>query len=574
MRVMNAVLTVLLCAGPAAAALSDMAVSVRDNTGSARSTFSNTESITLHQQVRNDTDESPMLVGFVFQIIGPSGAVEFQHTGNAAPGTPGLAQTQLSGLQISRFYSTPGQYIFKGKTKVITAGETIADPGVTTASVNFTVASPNITLIYPPSGSRDLSDNPLTFRWTSSGAARYRVTVADNPSLNIPVHSGTNNGESSYSYPAVPSEPREQLVGGQVYYWKVEGLDAIGNKISESLTYSFSMRSESSTQSRNVMVKNVSMTTAVLDWEKPISFKAAVYNGGGTTESNISLRFSLGGIQAQDSPRAIETLASGQTVEYSFTAFAPADQDQSLAVACVDIFDDNIPDNCKTLLVSRSQAPAGGTSASRQLTYEEMWQAILQRLGPEAAAELQGYTFSAISCPNCTGDELQDIFLQLLSGEAELVSASVTGDDGTGASAATSDASADDSAGPQGVMGLDMADFEEWSGYSDGFANDKPLMFAARNRKEWRKAWETVASGDAPEINFSRKMVLVMVAGPRDNAEAIRILGSRKTDKGVFFDYYLIAAPRGRAPSGRAVLFKLADKHDEDVRFNRIDVGR
>lgn len=568
MRVMNAVLIVMLCAGPAAAALSDMAVSVRDNAGSARATFSNTESIALHQQVRNDTDESPSQVAFVFKVIGPSGAILFKHTGNAAPGTPGLAQTQLSGLQISRFYTTPGQYIFRGEATLTGTAPEIA------ADVSFTVASPNITLIYPPSGSRDLSDNPLTFRWTSSGAARYRVTVADNPSLNIPVHTGTNAGESSYSYPAVPSEPREQLVGGQVYYWKVEGLDAIGNKISESLTYSFSMRSESSTQSRNVMVKNISMTTAALDWERPISFKAAVYNGGGTTESNISLRFSLGGIQAQDSPRAIETLASGQTVEYSFTAFAPADQDQSLAVACVDIFDDNIPDNCKTLLVSRSQAPAGGTSTSRQLTYEEMWQAILQRLGPEAAAELQGYTFSAISCPNCTGDELQDIFLQLLSGEAELVSASVTGDDGAGASAAASEASADDSAGPQGVMGLDMADFDEWSGYSDGFANDKPLMFAARNRKEWRKAWETVASGDAPEINFSRKMVLVMVAGPGDNAEAIRILGSRKTDKGVFFDYYLIAAPKGRAASGRAVLFKLADKHDEDIRFNRIDVGR
>ncbi len=119
-----------------------------------------------------------------------------------------------------------------------------------------------------------------------------------------------------------------------------------------------------------------------------------------------------------------------------------------------------------------------------------------------------------------------------------------------------------------------MADFNEWSGYSDAFANDKPLMFAARSRKEWRKAWETVASGDAPEINFSRKMVLVMVAGPRDAAEAIRILGSRKTDKGTYFDYYLIAAPKGRAPSGRAVLFKLADRSDGEIGFNRIDVGR
>ena len=566
MRSIKAVLILLLWAGPASAALSDMSVSVRDNAGSVRATFSNTESITLHQQVRNDTDASPSQVAFVFKVLNPAGAIAFKHTGNAAPGTPGLAQTQLSGLQIARFYSTPGQYIFRGEATL---------DGVTlTADISFTVASPNITLIYPPSGSRDLSDTPLTFRWTSSGAARYRVTVADNPSLNIPVHTGTNNGESSYSYPIAPSEPREQLVGGQVYYWKVEGIDAAGNKISESLTYSFSMRSESSSQSRNVMVKNVSVTTAVLDWEQPITFKAAVYNGGGTSESNISLRFSLGGIQAQDSPKAIEMLASGQTVEYSFTAFAPADQDQSLAVACVDIFDDNIPDNCKTLLVSRSQAPAGGTSSSRQLTYEEMWQAILQRLGPEAAAELQGYTFSAISCPSCTGDELQDIFLQLLSGEAELISASITGADGSGAAATTAEASADDSAGPQGVLGLDAADFTEWSGYSDAFANDKPLMFAARSRKEWRKAWETVASGDAPEINFSRKMVLVMVAGPRDNAEAVRILGSRKTDKGTYFDYYLIAAPKGRAPSGRAVLFKLADRSDGEIGFNRIDVGR
>lgn len=567
MRSMNILATILFWAGPAAAALSDMTVSVRDNAGALRATFSNTESITLHQRVRNDTDESPAQVVFTFYIKDAAGAILFKHEGNAAPGTPGLAQSQLSGLQISRFYTVPGKYYFVGKA-VLGAGTLESSPS------EFTVASPNITLIYPPSGSRDLSDSPLTFRWSSSGAARYRVTVADNPGMNIPVHTGTNAGESFYSYPVMPTEPREQLVGGQIYYWKVEGLDAAGARISESLTYNFSMRSESSSQSRNVMVKNVAMTTAVPDWERPISFKAAVYNGGGTGESNISLRFSLGGLQAGDSPKQIETLLPGQTAEYSFTAYAPADQAQSLAVACVDIFDDNIPDNCKTLLVSRTQAPSGGTSSSRQLTYEEMWQAILRRLGPEAAAELEGYTFSAISCPSCTGDELQELFRQLLSGEAELVSAGLTGGEEAGAAASAAPSLAEGTEGPQDLPGLELADFSEWSGYGDALGGDKPLMFAVRGRREWKKVWEAVAAGDVPEINFSRRMVLVMVAGPRDDAEAIRLLGSRRTEKGLYFDYYLIAAPRGRRPAGRAVLFKAVDRSDEQVLFNRIDVGR
>ncbi|PMZ61519.1 hypothetical protein C1X97_30690, partial [Pseudomonas sp. FW306-2-11AA] len=77
----------------------------------------------------------------------------------------------------------------------------------------FTVSSPNLLLIYPPNGATNLTDNPLTFQWFSSGATSYRVTVADNLAMYNPVYQTTVTGVNSMTYPnnPNPSDPRQRL---------------------------------------------------------------------------------------------------------------------------------------------------------------------------------------------------------------------------------------------------------------------------------------------------------------------------------------------------------------------------
>ncbi|HAF95476.1 MAG TPA: hypothetical protein DER10_06530 [Elusimicrobia bacterium] len=566
----------LFCAVPARAAnLTGQGISTNDNLGAERTTFSNTETITLRQKVNNTVSISSSIV-FVFSIISPAGAEGFRHEGNSAPGTAGGAQTQLSGISISSFYTVPGSYIFRGKATLGT--ETV------TQEARFTISSPNINLIYPPYGARGLSDNPLMFRWIASGASRYRITVSDSAGLYNPVHTAVNSGESLYSYPENPSQPREQLVADQVYYWKVEGLDSSNNKIAESNIYNFSLKAQASSQSRNIMVSALELSSPALDFTKPLNFKVTVFNTGSSAESNIGVRLSLGGLSAQDSPKQIMFISPGEKKEVLFTAFMPSDQQESLAVACVDVFDDNIPDNCKTMLFSKNTGVPPPLKEKKKLTYDEMFAAITKRLGPDAAKSLEGYTFESLNCANCSADELAAIISALISGDAQLVNASVLDaiGDATAAAAAAPNSSASaaqlPAAGEEGpetqldVQALPAGGINEWTGYTEAFQSPEAVSFAIRNRKEWKKVWKTLSSEDTPDVNFDEKMVVGVVSGSKDRAETVRLSGKRKTDTGVAFDYYMIEAPEGVRPPLPAYIFKVYDRSDEKAEFKRLDV--
>ena len=400
--ILSSCLAVCLAEGAHAANLTGHAASVADASGSERNTFSNSETIAMRQQVTNAVQGVGM-INFTFIIKNSGGATVFTHTGNAAPGTPGLSQTQVSGVPISSFYSIPGNYTFEASA--VLDGETS-----NAAPVVFTISSPNLTLIYPPSGARGLSDTPLVFRWTGSGASQYRITVSENAGLYNPVHQSINSGDTSFSYPQTSSQPREQLVPQQIYYWKVEGLDAVGNTISESNVYNFSLGNQAASQSRNIIVTDVSLTAPLLDRAKPLNFKATVYNAGNNAETNVGIKLSLGGVSAQDSPRQIQLLSGGERAQVPFTAYMPADQESSLAVACVDVFDDNLTDNCKTKLIAQDAGtlPVIG-GPSKKMSYEELWEELKKRLGPDALKALDGYTFESIECAGCSGSEL-DVF--------------------------------------------------------------------------------------------------------------------------------------------------------------------
>lgn len=577
---MKTILCILLsAAAPAAAAnLTAQGAGVYDTAGVERQSFTTSESVTLRQKVSNAvTSANP--ITFTFKIINPSGAAVFSHSGNSAPGTAGSAQSQLAGIPISSFYGVPGSYVFKG--------EAALDSETVTQTASFMISSPNITLIYPPYGARGLSDRPLVFRWTASGASRYRLTVADNAGLYNPLYSAVNSGENYQSYPENPSEPRQQLVADQVYYWRVEGLDSSNNKISESNVYNFSLKAQASSQTRNVAVSALVLAAPVSDFTAPISFKATLYNSGSVTESNISVKFSLGGIAGSDSPKTVATIAPGARTELSFTAFMPGGQDQGLAVACSDLFDDNIPDNCRTLLVAKDTGAAADTSttAKKKLTYDEMFQAILARLGPEAAKSLEGYTFENLSCSNCTQDELYSVISALISGDAQLVGASVSGE--TAAAAATTadagtaqeSASAEEAESAPSETSLDLQPLAaqkpgEWTGYTEPPSEGRPATFVIRDRKEWRRVWKTLSSEDEPDVDFKAKMVVGVIAAAGDRAEAVRILGRRKTLEGIAFDYYVIEAPEGGKPPLAAYIFRLYDRSDEKTEFKRLDVKK
>lgn len=575
-----AALAAFFPAGARAQNLTAQGAGVYDSAGGARQTFTTAESITLRQSVSNSVT-SLNNVTFSFEILSPAGAVPFTHGipnppgANAAPGTAGVSQTQLAGIAISSFYSAPGNYTFRGIACL--------DGSCINQTATFMISSPNITLIYPPYGARGLSDKPLTFRWTASGATRYRVTVSDNAGLYNALHTAVNAGESSYSYPENPSEPRAQLVPDQVYHWKVEGLDASNNKISESGVYNFSMKAQASAQTRNVSISALTLSAPVVDFEKPISMKATLSNGGSATESNISVKLSIGGIAAQDSPRQVLSIAPGEKQELSFTAFMPQGQEQGLAVACADLFDDNMQDNCRTMLLSKSSGPPAAGGKKKKLSYDEMFQEILKRLGPDAAKALQGYTFESLSCAGCSQEDLSAIITALISGEASLVDASVL-DAGGGTAPSpgrtASSSSGGEAAGDALESALDLAPARrdtpgEWTGYMEPPNPKAPAFFVVRDRKEWKKVWALLSPDeDYPDVDFGAKMVVGVVAAPQDNAEAVRLLGRRKTDEGIAFDYYVIEAAAGQKLALAAYIFKIYDRSEEKTDFKRLDVKK
>ncbi|MBI5202139.1 MAG: hypothetical protein HY925_11175 [Elusimicrobia bacterium] len=349
--------------------LSGQGVFVLDQTGAQRPSFSNNERVVLQQKVFNSVASANRLA-FRFFILGPTGAQVFQHVGNAVVGSIGNAASQVSGIPVAQFYTGPGFYTFRAETEL--------DGQIVSQSTQFSVSSPNILLIYPPNGARNMSDVPLTFRWSASGASRYRVTVGDNPSMyNSIFNQETGGGENFLSYPQNPSDPRQRMTAGQVYYWIVEGLDASGNVIAQSETpFNFSVNA-------TALAKDLAVTDLTIDSaigaDGVVQLRVRVFNQGNTTENSVNLRIGVGGLPAQGTPISVTLLNPGEAREWTVSGAIPVDQQQTLATACLELFDDNVPNNCKTLAVTRpeagTQAPTtiGGTPL---LSVDQMWEML------------------------------------------------------------------------------------------------------------------------------------------------------------------------------------------------------
>ncbi|HCC47964.1 MAG TPA: hypothetical protein DEQ38_07620 [Elusimicrobia bacterium] len=557
------------CPG-AEAALTAAGAYALDGSGAQRTTFTNVETIALRQVVTN-TVASDSMIQFTFTIYNPSGGAVFRHTGNSTRATLGNSNSQLSGLAISRFYSSPGVYNFRGEA-------TLDGVTVQQALVPFQISSPNINLIYPPNGAAGLTDKPLTFRWVASGASNYEITVGQVGGLTQPYKGSSSS--AMFTYPENPPNDYDKL-GSKTYQWKVRGLDAGGAVIAESNQYTFSMTSQGASGSRNVAVTALELTDAIPDFAQPLHFSVTVKNMGSSNENTIGVKLSLGGLPSVDPAGNID-LGAGASANVKFNAFMPTGQTEGLAIACIDLFDENMQDNCKTKLISKASGPGAGpegTKETRSLSYQEIWEEVLKRLGPDVGKALEGYTFDSIECGNCSGSELNDMMLALVNGDAQLSGAAVTESfqPATAASLAALPQPEEREAEPEDERELDVEIAEtgekdrEWSGYTNAVKSPSPFFYTVKSVKVWRKVWEMLSSEEAPKVDFGEKTVIGVIAGTGNKADSVRIISRRQVGESTVFDYYMTES-RGENPAV-PYIFKTFDKVEGKVEFKRLDVG-
>ena len=531
-------LAALLALAPRANAglLSPGGASVLDAISLPRTTFTNNERVTFQQRVFNGV-ASPNRVTFTFIVLSPSGANVFQMVGNAAPGSVGNAATQLSGFPITKFYTGPGTYTLQALATL--DGQTV------TQQQTFIVSSPNILLLYPPNGMQNIADVPLTFRWVSSGGSTYRVTVGDNPSFfNSLFVQQTGGAETFLSYPLNPSDPRLILSAGQVYYWKVDALDGNGQVIGTSpVPNSFTV--QTAALSRDMAVVALTVQGGP-DASGNIPFSVTVKNQGGTAQANVPLRFSVGGLAAAGSPVSMSILGPGESRDYAFSAPLPPGQTQSLGIACIDFSDDNITNNCKTLIVNQAAPSDGPTNFTTNMSPDQIWQAILELLRQQGT-DLSGYDLVGME-GQLTSDQLKSLLASIRAGGAD-ISLSGPPADATSPAVAISTSPAPVAAAP--VAGIAppngvVPDIEEavpvgteWSGFAAPLSA-KPAGQVISDEKTWKKMWRQVQAGRVPKVDFAQDVIVGVFAGKGEQADHAEIDAVEMSLSGLMVRYQFI----------------------------------
>lgn len=508
---------------PAAAGLlTGQGATVLDQTNAQRATFSTNEKIGFIQIVNNGA-ASPNRIFFQFAVTAPNGNIVFRHVGNSVGGTVGNAASQVAGIAISGFAQGPGNYTLKASASL---------DGVTLEQTQtFTISSPNLLLIYPPHGSQNLTDNPLTFQWYSSGAVTYRVTVGDSPSLYNALFVQTSAaGASSLTYPQNPSDPRQRLSSGQTYWWKVEGLDLNGNIVATSQTpFSFSVSNTALTRDLAVTALDIA---GPMDGSGNIPFTIIVKNQGNTTESNTPLRVTLGGLTAPNTPISVPQLSPSEALTFNVSAPIPADMNEGLAIACLTIFDDTVSNNCKTVSVTRPAAISSGTFAQDcgSVGGEQIWQAIRQVLRDQGI-NLDDYSFTGMD-GNLTCAELAALLDQLRQGQAQ---ASLTGPPPTGTYFTAPTPAAPVTAvtpdkGPSAPSGLENGEEQPqtvvtektWTGVSLPLSKNSAAVLI-KTEADWKRLWARLNDEPVPFIDFTAHSVIAIMAGKEDGANRIEI---------------------------------------------------
>jgi hypothetical protein len=389
--------------------LSTAAAQVTDASGMPRSTFSSSERISMAIQVQN-TAASASNIQFTFEVKDPSGNRRLYLTGNSAPGsTVGTARSSLSGVTVGQFYSSPGQYQLTATAAL--DGETVQ------ASATFSVFSPLITLTYPPNGARDLIDQPLVFRWVSSGASSYRVSVDRDGSFFKTLFTG-QSFTGFLAYPLNPTDELQRLSAGEIYHWKVEGLDAAGNVVAKSdVPFNFTVKPQSpQTSSRDLAILNIERVN-----EPAAGFSGAwpmavlVKNQGGKAEAGVPVSLYVDGAAVPTSPKRIDMIDAGQTLKVVFPIRPPEGEQSSLLNASIDMIDDNLQNNRFTMNLRP------GEKEKNQLRPEQVWEVIKRSVSdPNLIKELEGYAPVEIIGDGLSRSELEQVLRALKDGKARI----------------------------------------------------------------------------------------------------------------------------------------------------------
>jgi hypothetical protein len=383
---------VLACSGEAQT-IKITGTKILDSAGRERipPNYSSTEkigfSITCYSSYENAT-----MIWFYFSVIGPSGKTVFTHIGNIGVGIieKGTQRSSIKNIPIKDFYEGSGKYIYVAG--VVMGSE--SEVPYNTKKMDFYVYSPSLTLSYPANGARDLIDKPLTFRWVSSGATKYRVYVDDDKGFYNCLFQ-TGKGEypdppaTYFQYPTSPQDPRQKLAGGVVYWWKVEGLDSQGNVVAKTpIPFSFTFKETASSAS----TKDLAVTDIILDEDSTASelkFNVLVKNQGGMAISNTRVNLYINGVPVIPY-QLLGFINIGK--EETLTFLGGAVKEKMVTVsAAIDFPDDNIRNNMLTKAF---------TLALERRHYEpwEVWKIIKTFITDlEILKELEGYTPSEVT---------------------------------------------------------------------------------------------------------------------------------------------------------------------------------
>jgi len=383
-------------------------ISVFDSAGRERTTYSSSEKIGF--SVTCDNQESVDRIYFEFYVYSSKGEQIFKHTGNSAAGNVGEGSSSIRNIPISQFYKSPGKYFYLAR---VIGG---AEYYFAAKYKVFYIYSPSITLSYPANGARDLIDKPLTFRWVSSGATKYRVYVDDDKGFYNTLFQ-TGKGEypdpvTTYSqYPTSPQDPRQKLAGGVVYWWKVEGLDSQGNVVAKTpVPFSFTLKETAP----SVTTKDLAVTDIILDEESTASelkFNVLVKNQGGMAISNTRVNLYVNGVPVIPY-QLLNFINTGKEETLTFLGGA-VKQKMVIVSAAIDFPDDNIKNNMLTEVFTL-------TPEYRHYEPWEVWKIIKRFIRDlEILKELEGYTLREVTLipQGDIGEELE----KLEQGKAKVV---------------------------------------------------------------------------------------------------------------------------------------------------------
>ena len=320
-------------------------VRVLDSLRTPRSAYSSSENITLAAEVLSS--EKGASISFDFTVTDPSGVVVFHQTGNAIPGTIGSGGSEVGNVPLSRLYTSAGNYTLK-----VTATPLGGAPA--SQSTMFSVYSPIVTLSYPANGALDLMDQPLIFRWVGSGASQYRITFGDNMGFYNPLLIA-NTMDASFTYPMAPTDQRQRLAGGQVYYWKVEGIDSAGNTVARSpVPFSFSLKKSGSSSTRDLAITAIVLDPSVA--APQMSLNVDLKNNGGAPENNVTITLYAAGMQY--GTKQVPVINANETKTINFIIDAPdVTPGAPLFVSAMhNVFDDDPKNNILTVALKPDES--------------------------------------------------------------------------------------------------------------------------------------------------------------------------------------------------------------------------